>query len=244
MSRSRPQADSSQNPAKRWFEWGGARGVVHYYDKAAKETREVPLPFTFLLLDQLATIGGYQKSSNSGIYANEVRDTRTDVLVVKSYKGGAELANGLYAQIKGHITSKSVGGHFVANCYIAFRGETGALQIGAIKMKGAALGAWMEFSKAHRHEMYEKAIAITGSVEGRNGSNVFRVPTFALKDVTSQQTSADATALDETLQAYLDSYLQRNTRDEDASRAHDEPPSDDEEYIGAVTADDPSDVPL
>jgi hypothetical protein len=76
MSRSNPQ-DHLQNPATRWFEWNGERGEIRYYDKELKKNVEVPLPFTFLLLDEVATVRGWHDPQRLGYYANEVRDATT-----------------------------------------------------------------------------------------------------------------------------------------------------------------------
>jgi hypothetical protein len=132
MSRSNP-TDGIRNPATRWFEFasGVDGGFVRYYDKDAE--KQVPLgdaenggTFTFILLDELATVKGWHDASESGIFANEIRDTRQDTLVVKSFKGG-ELASGLYASIKDRIVA--VGGHYVASCYIAYK-DGGGLRLG------------------------------------------------------------------------------------------------------------------
>lgn len=208
MSRSNPQANAP-NPAVRWFEWNGEKGVVRYYDKDAKQNVEVSLPFTFLLLDELATVRGWHDPSESGIYANEVRDTTKDALVVKSFKGGT-LAEGYYKAIKDRVNAQ--GGQFVANCYVAVKIETG-LALCSIRFKGAALAAWMEFRKANRGTLYERAVRLVGFTEGKKGRIVFRVPTFELKDV-SDATNGAAIELDHTLQAYLEGYLQRKTRDQ------------------------------
>lgn len=208
MSRSNPHVNAP-NPAARWFEWNGETGVVRYYDKDAKKNVDVPLPFTFLLLDELASVRGWHDASESGIYSNEVRDTTKDMLVVKTFKGGT-LAEGYYKAIKDRVNTQ--GGQFVANCYIAAKLETG-VTLCSLRFKGSSLGAWMEFRKAHRSQLYEQAVRIIGFTEGKKGRIVFRVPTFELKDV-SAETNAAAVALDKTLQAYLDGYLQRKTRDQ------------------------------
>lgn len=227
MSRSNPSVNAP-NPAQRWFEWQGEQGTVRYYDKETKKNHHVDLPFTFLLLDELASVRGWHDASGSGIYSNEVRDTTKDVLVVKSFKGGT-IAEGFYKSIKDRI--KSEGGRFVANCYIAVKLETG-LALCSIRFKGSALGAWMEFRKQHRADLFEKAVRIVGFTEEKKGRTVFRVPTFELKDV-SPDTNAHAIQLDKTLQAYLEGYLQRKTRDQ-ADEPETEPADDDAlAYVGA-----------
>ena len=210
MSRSNPSENGTPNPATRWFEWNGENGVVRYYDKDAKQQVEVGSDFTFLLLDQLGTVGGWHDASDSGIYANEVKDTRQDVLVVKAFKGGV-LAEGLYKDIKDRVNS--AGGQFVANCYIAFKNGGDKLAIGSLKFKGAALSAWMDFTKEHRAALFTKAIRIHGFTEGKKGRIVFRVPVLELKEI-SDETNAAATALDLELQAFLKTYFKRTKRDQ------------------------------
>jgi hypothetical protein len=210
MSRSNPQENGSPNPATRWFEWNGENGVVRYYDKEKKETVEVGSDFTFLWLDELGSVRGWHESSKSGIYSNEVKDTRQDVLIVKAFKGGT-LAEGLYKDIKDRVNS--VGGQFNANCYIAFKNGGGQLALGSIRFKGAALGSWMEFRKAHRADLLEKAVRINGFTEGKKGRITYRMPVLSLVDVTPATNDA-AIALDKQLQSYLAGYLKKNKRDQ------------------------------
>lgn len=207
MSRSNPH-EGSPNPAVRWFEWSGSRGIVRYYDKDKKENIDAGEAFTFMLLDQLGKVGGWHDASDSGIYSNEVKDIRQELLVVKSFKGGV-LAEGLYKDIKDRVNAQ--GGHYVANLYIAFKLD-GVLKIGSLRFKGAALSAWMEFVKANRAEVYKSAIQITGYTEGKKGSVTFRVPTFKLITMSASSNDA-AVALDKELQDWLKGYFARNTGD-------------------------------
>jgi len=237
MSRSNP-TDNNPNPAVRWFEWNGEQGAVRYYDKTAKENVDVGLPFAFMLLDELGSVRGWDDASSSGIYSNEVRDTRQDVLVVKSFKGGT-LAEGLYKDIKDRVNT--LGGSFVASCYIGFKNGGDSLDIGNFRIKGAALGAWMEFRKAHRRDLYKKAVAITGYTEGKKGRVVFRVPTFALKDLSEDSNNA-AVGLDMQLQEFLTGYLARTKRDQvevaAQQHAHEESPAENYPQERPLTDDD------
>jgi hypothetical protein len=208
MSRSNPH-QGTPNPAVRWFEWSGEKGLVRYYDKDAKQTVEVGSSFTFMLLDQLGSVRGWHDPSQSGIYSNEVKDTRQDAMIVKAFKGGT-LAEGVYKDIK--LAVNAIGGHFNANLYIAFKDET-RLEIGSLRFKGAALGAWMEFSKAHRGDIYKKAITIDGFTEGKKGRIVYRMPTFKVSDV-SEATNDTAVGLDAELQEWLAGYLTRSKKEQ------------------------------
>jgi hypothetical protein len=220
MSRSNPN-DAARNPSTRWFEFagGGDGGFVRYYDKETKET--VPLGddqhgsnFVFIVLDELSTVSGWYEPNESAIFANEVRDTRQDTLVVRSFKGG-ELASGLYTSIKDRIAA--VGGHFVSSCYVAYK-DGDELRIGNIRFKGAALSAWMDFKKTCPTKKdaqgksvrgyYVDAVKIKGFAENTKGRITYRVPNFMLFQL-SPETNKQAIALDAELQTYLADYLKR-----------------------------------
>jgi hypothetical protein len=210
MSRSNP-TETSSSPCTRWFEWAGGAdgGFVRYYDKETSAMVNVGEKFTFLLLDELAAVKGWHDPSDSGIYSNEVRDTRQDVLVVRSFKGG-ELASGLYAQIRDRVGN--LGGHFHGSCYIAYK-DGDQYRLGNIGFKGAALMAWMAFKKQAgrkdgRPAYYVDAIRILGFEEGTKGRVTYRIPRFSLAQV-SQDANDTATALDKELQSFLSDYLKR-----------------------------------
>lgn len=236
MSRSNPQENNNPNPAARWFEWHGERGIVRYYDKDAKQHIELGDDFTFILLDQLGSVRGWHDASDSGIYSNEVKDTRQDALVVKAFKGGT-LIEGIYKDIKDRVNA--LGGQFVANLYIAYKGDDG-LEIGSLRFKGAALGSWMEFCKNNRAELYKKAIRIKGHTEGKKGRITYRMPVLSLCEL-SPDTDRAAFALDQTLQEFLKGYLRRTKREQvEAQREYEEdtPPPSPTPAATALTDDD------
>lgn len=215
MSRSNPTENNNPNPAVRWFEWKGEKGLVRYYDKTLQKNIEVGSDFRFILLDQLGSVRGWHDASDSGIYSNEVKDTRQEVLIVKACKGGT-IAEGIYRDIKDRVNS--AGGQFVANCYIAFKQGEG-LAIGSLRFKGAALGSWMEFTKAHRADLYDMAIRINGFTEGKKGRITYRMPVLS-SAVLSQESNKEALALDKQLQMFFAAYLKRPKREQVDS--HDE----------------------
>lgn len=241
MSRSNPH-ENAPNPATRWFEWNGEKGIVRYYDKDAKKNVDVP-DFTFILLDELASIRGWHEPSKSGIYSNQVRDTREELLIVKSHKEGI-LAEGLYKAIKDRVSN--LGGHYVASCYVAFKNGDGVLAIGGVQWKGAALKAWMDFRKKHRAEIYKGAIVLTGMEEGKNGRVTYFTPTFGMKALGAES-NAKAVDLDKELQAWLDSYFAKAKREQvehvtDEDVARDEQSFDDIDRPQAAITDD--DIPF
>ena len=237
MSLSNPQ-DSNPNPSKRWFEWNGERGEILYYDKEKKQNIVVPQPFTFIVLDELSSVRGWHDPSQSGIYSNEVKDTRTEILTVKAFKGGV-IAEGIYRDIKDRVNA--AGGHYSANCYLAFKDEKTEMVIGAMRFKGAALASWMEFKKENKKEFYEKAVVINGFTEGKKGRIVYRMPKFSFATISSA-TMSICVDLDKELQTFLRSYLSRNKRDQ-AEAINDEAedyrrPADDTSFNPEITNDD------
>lgn len=233
MSRSNP-TDGVRSPSTRWFEWAGGDegGFVRWYDKEAKAQVKVPGAFTFLLLDELSTIKGWHEPSESSIYANEVKDLRQDALVVKAFKGG-ELASGLYTDIKDKVVAK--GGHYHSSVYVAYK-EGEELKIGNLGLKGAAVGAWMDFKKtaATKKDANGKtvkayfidAVTIAGFNEAKKGATTYRTPKFALKEV-GPATNDQAVALDAELQAFLAEYLKRPKAEAAKQTQPEEPPPDD-----------------
>lgn len=217
MSRSNP-TETSPNPCSKWLDWSGKNGNLKFYDKESKTNVSVPLPFTFILLDVLSCIKGWHDASDSGIFSNEVRDTRAETLIVKSF-GGQSIAEGFYKSISDRV--KAAGGHFSGSIYIAFKDE-GKLILGNLQLKGAALFAWSDFQKANQGAIYKQAISITGAMEGKKGAVVYQVPTFALVDL-SPQTNEEATKLDAEFQKYLSGYFKRTRSEQvaEAPAAHD-----------------------
>jgi hypothetical protein len=207
--------------------------VPGYYDKTEKKYVELPADLTFILLDRLGSIRGWHEKSQSIIYSNEVRDTRQEPFVVKSFKGGL-LAEGIYAGIKDRVNAH--GGDFTLNCYLAYKNAEGQLVLGSIQFKGAALRAWMDFEKASGADLYKKAVRIKGSKDGKKGAVEFKTPCFFLVDC-AEDTNKQAVAIDVELQAYLKGYFSR-PKVEAASHTHEEaasskPPTDEEAAQGA-----------
>lgn len=229
MSRSNNE-EQLQNPSKRWFEWSSKNKTVIYYDKVKKERVQVELPFTFLLLEELTKVTGYNKALDKPYYSNEVKNQNAEKLNVKCEKSTVEI--GLWPDIGDAVKAK--GGKFAKSLYIAYKDDNGSFEIGNITIDGAALGGgdfkngkekihldgWFEFSKKSRKDLYDKAIKM--NLEPRvcqNGSTEFSIPTYALAEV-SEETNEIAKALDADLQNYLKVYFAKsNTKQEEEPAA-------------------------
>ncbi len=250
MSRSNP-TEGARNPSTRWFEWAGGSdgGFIRWYNKDTKENVKADSPFAFLLLDELSTVKGWHEPSESSIYANEVKDTRQDVLVVRSFKGG-DLANGIYQDIKDRVTAK--GGHYVASLYVAYK-DGDELKLGNLGLKGAAAGAWMEFKRNAPSKKdaagktikgyFVDAVRITGFEDAKKGGTAYRVPVFKLAEVTSA-TNAQAVALDSELQAFLSEYLKRPKAEAAKPQNGQEPTQEPDDVPPGKTNDFDDDIPF
>ncbi len=206
MSRSNPTAHNP-NPAVRRFEWSGdidGGGHFRYYDKQEKKNVDVPLPFRFIVLDSVSTVGGYNKQQKRSLYANEVRDTKGERLVVKCDK--RVVAEGYWQDIKKDVAYE--GGRFAKTLYVAFK-DGDRLAIGSLKLEGSSLGPWFDFQKVHEKEIGTKAVAVKTFKDNRTGKNDFREPVFEIVDI-SKESDAEAVSLDKVLQGYFAEYFKRS----------------------------------
>lgn len=241
MSRSNP-ISNNPNPATKFFEWRGSEGAVQYYDREAKENIKVPGVFKFLVLDELSTVTGYNKRAKSGVYANEVRDVRTDVLHVKMFNG-EEVSSGIWSEIKEKVNFKN--GSFATSCYMAFK-EDGEMKIGNLKISGCALGPWIDFRRKHQKDINTKAVAMTAGEKDTSGTVEFIPPEFSIIEITPEA-DEKAKELDRELQAFLTGYLKRGhtAQGTDNLPGEDIPPEHREEPAGTETQEqepDPDDL--
>jgi len=204
---SRSNNTELKNPSTRFLEWDGDKGGLRYYDKEKQERVSVPIPFTFLVLDTLSCIKGYSDADKSGFWSNEVRDLKTETIVVRNKNGQCE--KGLYENV---INSRNcVGAKYSQSVYMAFFDDKKNLVIGNIQMMGAALGAWIDFRK--KAKIFESAITIDGMTEGKKGKTVYKIPVFKTTPV-SKETDEKAKALDVELQNYFNLYFAKNKNEQ------------------------------
>lgn len=235
---SRSNRTDLPNPAKQFFEWKAEKGQLQYYDKEAKENVTVKLPFVFMILDEVSQIGGGTKRNGvfEGFWSNAVKNLATQEFVVKS-KAGVE-GRGLYADLK-----DKKGFNFVKGLYIAYPNADKELQIGFIKFRGSSLGAWFDYTKAHR-DIYAGGVVIKSKsdvVKGDKGD--YYLPVFVHKPEVSEDSEIASQALDVELQEFLQRYFaqqgidqeerlysgnnHRSDEDEFEPNVHDVPPDDD-----------------
>jgi hypothetical protein len=221
MSRSNPNSGSERptNPAVKFFEWSSTDKCLQYYDKTLDnpETKQkgmsvnVKIPFMFLVLDQLSTVGGYRKRTKTMIWANEVRDTTKDILYVKSKDAGARSIEDEDSNIYQELRVKDL--KFIKSVYILFFDNDKTWKIGNIKMKGASLGSWFEFTSPDKKsgkvkpDLNKVAVVLESFLYDDSGEVKFNKPVFAVKEGVPEEINAIAIEKDKELQLYLAEYF-------------------------------------
>lgn len=235
MARADAYSETLKTPVSKYMEWSSNEKCFVYYDKEEKATKKVAVPLSFVHLQDFATIKGFHDASSSGIYSNEVKSTKTQELVVRSFKGG-ELARGIYQDIK--LKVNGLGGKYNASIYVFLNGE-----ICNIALRGAALAAWSQFLQDNRNSLLTTKVDITGFVEAKKGSVKYTIPAFALGKALATKEAADADAGYDTLMEYIKARDARNAA-ENTFTPVDVPARSVEEPQHAVEAIDDDPLPF
>jgi len=202
-----------KNPAQRFLEWKSNDKCFQYYDKETKENVQVPLPFKFLVLDEMHKVAGWNDATSSGIYSNEVKFIGKEELTVKPFKGN-QIAKGLYKDIKEKV--KSAGGHYMKSIYIMLEDGT----LANLSLKGSSVQQWGEFTNKTRKRLVDEWVVVEKTIDGKKGSVKFSMPDFKFGTSLDDASADLADEAFNTLEAYMKTYLQHaepsdNTSDED-----------------------------
>ena len=188
------------NPATKFIDWKSNEKCFSYYDKEEAKNVLIPLPFTFLVLDELHTIKGWNDATSSSIYSNEVKFISKEVMTVKPFKGN-EIAKGIYKDIKEKIVA--AGGHYTKSIYIMLEDGT----LANIQLKGSAVQKWGDFSQKTKSRFADEWVTVANVEEGKKGAVKFTTPLFSFqKSLTADECNLADTAFN-TLETYLKAYL-------------------------------------
>jgi hypothetical protein len=190
-----------ENPCKKFIDFKGNDGKFFYYDKEKEEQVEITIPMYFIVIDELATISGFNKKHGCGVYSNEVHRTTDELLRVKTFKGGEEIV-GLYSDIKDSIIA--LGGKYTKSVYALMIYPTGATEMVNFKFRGSSFSGWLE----KKFNVTKSAVGIVGLEDEVNGTITYKVPVFK-KFKMSEELRQRAIAADEVLQTYLAEYFAR-----------------------------------
>ena len=193
-------AQPQSNPATMFIEWKSNDKAFEYYDKEAQKKVSIPLPFKFLVLDELHAVKGWNDATSSGIFSNEVKFISKEIMTVKPFKGN-EIAKGLYKDIKEKVVA--AGGHYVKSIYIMLEDGT----LANLQLKGLSVQAWGEFTQKTRNRLPEEWVIVKTAKDGKKGAVKFSTPEFAFERSLSDAENEQADACFDILEAYLKAYL-------------------------------------
>lgn len=217
-------AQPQSNPATKFIDWKSNDKCFSYYDKEQQKNISIPLPFKFLVLDELHTIKGWNDATSSAIYSNEVKFISKEVMTVKPFKGN-EIAKGLYKDIKDKIVA--AGGHYTKSVYIML--EDGSLA--NIQLKGSAVQKWGEFTQKTRNRLPDEWVQVKTALEGKKGAVKFHTPEFTFLQSLSESEMDLADEAFNILESYLKAYLiKADAIVEDIDPIGNDPDGDDLEF--------------
>ncbi len=193
-------AQPQSNPSTKFIEWKSNDKCFNYYDKDAQKNVEIPLPFKFLVLDELHCIKGWNDASSSNIYSNEVKFISKEVMTVKPFKGN-EIAKGYYKDIKEKVVA--AGGHYTKSIYIML--EDGSLA--NISLKGSGVQKWGDFTQKTRNRLADEWVTVTKAEDGKKGAVKFSTPSFSFANSISDEEANMADEAFNILESYLKTYL-------------------------------------
>ena len=201
MSRSNP-TETLVNPCTKYIDWSGSEGKFKYYDKEKKENIFIDLPFSFIPLDILSTVKGYNDQEKVGYYSNEIRSTKKELLTVRTKNG--IVMTGLYEQVKEKLAPKGL--KYVQSVYVAIK-EGKGLVIANLQLTGSALGPFIEFNSVNK--VTEIGVSVKSANPMKKGATKYFEPVYEVMKV-SADTNEAAANLDKELQTYLTGYFAKN----------------------------------
>ena len=193
-------AQPKANPSTKFLQWKSNEKCFEFYNKETQQKVSVPLPFKFLVLDEMHTVSGWNDASSSGIFSNEVKFISKEIMTVKPFKGN-EIAKGLYKDIKEKIVA--AGGHYVKSIYIML--EDGSLA--NLQLKGSAVQKWGEFTQKTRNRLPDEWVQVTKAIEGKKGAVKFFTPDFSFERSITEDEAMQADEAFNILETYLKAYL-------------------------------------
>lgn len=193
-------AQPQSNPATKFIEWKSNDKCFNYYDKDAQKNVEIPLPFKFLVLDELHCIKGWNDASSSSIYSNEVKFISKEVMTVKPFKGN-EIAKGYYKDIKDKVVA--AGGHYTKSIYVML--EDGSLA--NLQLKGSGVQKWGDFTQKTRNRLADEWVIVAKAEDGKKGAVKFSTPSFSFANSINDEEANMADEAFNILESYLKTYL-------------------------------------
>ena len=160
MSRSNRSSGSS-SPVKKYLSFSGGTGLISYYDKEKEEKVELE-EVSLILLDDLASVGGFNESESSGYSSNLLSpyDTGKKAFTVKSKVNGQyqTVEEGIWKEIKG---SSNISGAKYARNLFALADVGDGLELVRLEVTGSGLSPWLSFVEDNGTSVYDSVVTVT-----------------------------------------------------------------------------------
>ena len=204
MSRSEEFKQNLTNPANLRLTWKSAEKRYISYNTITK-TKETLGNIEFIVLSETVSICGFNEAQNMGIFSNEIKNTKTEELVVRTKNG--ILISGLYSDIKEKLGP--LGGNFANNLSIKLK--TGELAV--LQLSGAALKVWFDYKELNKGKLLSNWVTTTGITEMKKGAVKYCVPVLTLGSILTKDEDVSAENDYEKIKAYRNSFLEKTSLD-------------------------------
>lgn len=198
MSLSNP---TTKNPASKFIDWAGSKGMFKYYDKEQEKNIFFENPIYIIPLDDLSCIKGYDSVNECGFYSNEVKYLDKQKLYIKSFKTGL-VTEGVYKDLK-----LPTGAKFTKSIYAAMiipEDDNVNLELVNFQLNGSAIGSWIEAKI--KVDSGEVVILKPSTVELKKGTTTYFAPEI-IRSKKREDILQRCIDMDKELQNYLNDYF-------------------------------------
>ncbi len=183
-----------KNPAK-FYEWAGSIGEFKTYNSETKENEYVK-DITFIVVDQAMTLKGWDDSTDSAIWSNELKDIKKP-FIVKNSKGVIE--KGLYSELKSDVKF----------CKVLYGYDINNNDIIGVKLYGSSLGVALN-NKIFDGDKY--TLSVNPEIQ-KKGANKYYIPTIEKIEATPEEIERAKELYKTVLLPYLDEYYANSGED-------------------------------
>lgn len=228
MSLSNP---SVKNPAVKFIEFKGESGIFQYFDKEIGKNIPLSFPIFFIVLDELHTVRGFNQRLKAGVFSNEIRSIKNDIMNVRVFKSDIKLV-GVWDSIKDEVNR--IQGHYSKSVYAALIKSRTDVELVNFQMHGASRSPWFEF----KGDKQKFGISIYETIDDNSGTVSFKRPVFKSIKI-SEDVMKKAIELDKQLQLYLKQYFIQKIDETSETIIEVQPPAQQEvEQKVVIYADD------
>lgn len=180
------KTEKKSKPVDFYAKYKSKEKAFVYYN--GSEEVPIEMPFKFAVINQYATVTGYNQKNSCGVFSNEVRNTKRETLTVRTWKPeGNIIAEGFWNEIKPTVVAQ--GGAYTRSIYAVLEDGTPV----NLQVAKSASQEWSSFCKefggGYDNPNFDTNwVEMTGAENRKNGSIEYSVPQFSFgKKITAKQ---------------------------------------------------------